>query len=106
MKGYINKRWRVIELRRQINSSLFQRLALSTDQVGLLALANEDHQLQTVNDIIRDPFVLEFTGFPQQKYHKEIYLEDVLKANVEKFLLELGKGFAFICRQYVVPFKV
>ena len=61
MKECINQGWRVRELKRQINSSLFQRLALSTDKEGVLALANEGHQVQTANDIIRDPFVLEFT---------------------------------------------
>ena len=103
MKECINQGWKVRELKRQINSSLFQRLALSTDKEGVLALANEGHQVQTANDIIRDPFVLEFTGLPKQKRYKEKDLEDALKANMEKFLLELGRGFAFIGRQYVVP---
>ena len=103
MKECINQGWKVRELKRQINSSLFQRLALSTDKEGVLALANEGHQVQTANDIIRDPFVLEFTGLPKQKRYKEKDLEDALKANMEKFLLELGRGFAFIGRQYIVP---
>ena len=89
-----------------------------------MALASEGHQVQTANDIIRDPFVLEFTGLPKQKRYKEKDrdpfvleftglpkqkrykekdLEDALKANMEKFLLELGRGFAFIGRQYIVP---
>ena len=91
------------ELKRQINSSLFQRLALSTDKEGVLALANEGHQVQTAADIIRDPFVLEFAGLPRQRRYKEKDLEDALKAHMEQFLLELGRGFAFIGRQYVVP---
>jgi predicted nuclease of restriction endonuclease-like (RecB) superfamily len=102
-KECINQGWKVRELKRQIKSSLFQRLALSTDKEGLLALANEGHQVQKAADIIRDPFVLEFTGLPKQKRYKEKDLEDALKANMEKFLLELGRGFAFIGRQYVVP---
>jgi len=103
MKECINQGWRVRELKRQINSSLFQRFALSTDKEGVMALASEGHQIQTANDIIRDPFVLEFTGLPKQKRYKEKDLEDALKANMEKFLLELGRGFAFIGRQYIVP---
>lgn len=103
MKECIKQGWKVRELKRQIKSSLFQRLALSTDREGLLALANEGHQVQKAADIIRDPFVLEFTGLPKQKRYKEKDLEDALKANMEKFLLELGRGFAFIGRQYVVP---
>ena len=103
MKECINEGWKVRELKRQINSSLFQRLALSTDKEGVLALANEGHQVQTAADIIRDPFVLEFAGLPKQRRYKEKDLEDALKAHMEQFLLELGRGFAFIGRQYVVP---
>ena len=103
MKECINQGWKVRELKRQIKSSLFQRLALSTDKEGLLALANKGHQVQKAADIIRDPFVLEFTGLPKHKQYKEKDLEDALKTNMEKFLLELGRGFAFIGRQYVVP---
>ena len=102
MKECVKEGWKVRELRRQINSSLFQRLALSTDKEGVLALANEGHQVQTAADIIRDPFVLEFTGLPRQRRYKEKDLEDALKAHMEQFLLELGRGFAFIGRQYVV----
>lgn len=103
MKECINQGWKVRELKRQIKSSLFQRLALSTDKEGILALANEGHQVQKAADIIRDPFVLEFAGLPKQKQYKEKDLEDALKVNMEKFLLELGRGFAFIGRQYVIP---
>ena len=95
--------WKVRELRRQIKSSLFQRLALSTDKEGVMALACEGQQVQTAADIIRDPFVLEFAGLPKQKRYKEKDLEDALKSHMEQFLLELGRGFAFIGRQYTVP---
>jgi len=103
MKECVRQGWKVRELKRQINSSLFQRLALSTDKEGVLALANEGHQVQKAADIIHDPFVLEFTGLPKKKRYKEKDLEDALKAHMEKFLLELGRGFAFIGRQYIVP---
>lgn len=103
MRECIKEGWRVRELKRQINSSLFQRLALSTDKEGVLALANQGHQVLSPTDIIRDPYVLEFTGIPQQKRYKETELEKALKTNMEQFLLELGRGFAFIGRQYVVP---
>ncbi len=103
MKECVNEGWTVRELKRQINSSLFQRLALSTDKEGVLALAKQGHQVQTASDIIHDPYVLEFAGLPRQKRYKEKDLEDALKANMEKFLLELGRGFAFIGRQYIVP---
>lgn len=99
----VKEGWKVRELRRQIKSSLFQRLALSSDKDGVMALANEGHQVQTAADIIRDPFVLEFTGLPRQKRYREKDLEDALKAHMEQFLLELGRGFAFIGRQYIIP---
>lgn len=102
MKQCIKEGWKVRELKRQMKSCLFQRLALSTDKEGVLALANEGHQVMKAQDIIRDPFVLEFTGLPQKKRYKESELEAALKANMEKFLLELGRGFAFIGRQYQI----
>ena len=103
LKQCVKEGWKVRELKRQMKSALFQRLALSTDKEGVLALANEGHQVMTPQDIIRDPFVLEFTGLPKKKRYKETELETALKANMEQFLLELGRGFAFIGRQYVMP---
>ena len=100
MKQCINEGWKVRELKRQMKSCLFQRLALSTDKEGVLTLANEGHQVMKPQDIIRDPFVLEFAGLPQRKRYKESELESALKTNMEQFLLELGRGFAFIGRQY------
>ena len=102
-KESIKEGWRVRDLRRQMKSALFQRLALSTDKEGVLALANEGHQVMTPNDLIHDPFVLEFTGLPIQKRYKESELEVALKKHMETFLLELGRGFAFIGRQYIIP---
>lgn len=98
----VKEGWKVRELKRQMKSCLFQRLALSTDKKGVLALANEGHQVQTPQDIIRDPFVLEFTGLPKQKVYKESDLEKALKDHMEQFLLEMGRGFAFVGRQYVM----
>lgn len=107
MQFYINEciqeRWNVRELKRQMKSCLFQRLALSTDKEGVLALANEGYQVIAPEDILRDPYVLEFTGLPQRKQYKESDLEKALKTNMEQFLLELGRGFAFVGRQYEIP---
>ena len=102
-KEAIREGWKVRDLKRQIKSSLFQRLALSSDKEGILALANEGRHVMKAEDIIHDPYVLEFTGLPQKKRYKESELEKALKANMEQFLLELGRGFAFIGRQYVIP---
>ncbi|MBO4826529.1 MAG: DUF1016 family protein [Prevotella sp.] len=103
MKECIKERWKVRELKRQMKSSLFQRLALSADKEGILALAHEGHQVHSPSDIIHDPYVLEFTGIPQRKQYRESELERALKDNMEKFLLELGRGFAFMGRQYLIP---
>ena len=102
MKQCIAESWKVRELKRQMKSCLFQRLALSTDKKGVLALTNEGHQIMTAQDIIRDPYILEFTGLPPKKRYKESDLEKALKENMEQFLLELGRGFAFIGRQYAM----
>ena len=102
MQECIKERWKVRELKRQMKQSLFQRLALSTDKKGILALAHEGHQVHSPSDIIHDPYVLEFTGIPQRKRYKESELEKALKTNMEQFLLELGRGFAFMGRQYVL----
>lgn len=99
-KECIKEGWKVRELKRQMKSCLFQRLALSTDKKGLLALAAKGHQVQTPRDIIRDPFILEFAGLPRQKRYKEDDLEKALIDHMEQFLLEMGRGFAFVGRQY------
>lgn len=103
MKECEKENWSVRELKRQIDSSLFQRFALSTDKEGVLALANEGHRILSPADFIHDPYVLEFTGIPQKKRYRESELEKALKVNMEQFLLELGRGFAFMGRQYVIP---
>ena len=95
--------WSVRSLKRQIDSGLYQRLALSTDKKGVLTLANEGHKVMKPSDLIHDPYVLEFTGLPVQKRYKESELESALKKHMETFLLELGRGFAFLGRQYVLP---
>lgn len=99
----INQKWKVRELKRQIKSSLFQRLALSTDKERIISLAYHGQQVMTADDIIHDPYVLEFVGLPSKEMYDESDLERALLDNMEKFLLELGRGFAFVGRQYVIP---
>lgn len=99
----IKEGWKVRELKRQIRSSLFQRLALSIDKAGVLEMSKHGYQVAKPSDIVHDPFVLEFAGLPKKKRYKESELEAALKAHMETFLLELGRGFAFIGRQYIIP---
>ena len=99
-KQCINENWSVRELKRQINSSLFERVALSKDKAGVLKLAEKGHILKSSTDIIKDPYVFEFLNFPEHKNILEKDLENRLVEKLGHFLLELGKGFAFIGQQY------
>ncbi|MEN0006341.1 MAG: PDDEXK nuclease domain-containing protein [Bacteroidota bacterium] len=92
--------WSVRELKRQMKSSLFQRLALSKDKPGVLSIAKDGLEIQHPEDIIKDPYVFEFLGLPEQEKYLEGDLEERLIKNLQIFLLELGKGFAFIKQQY------
>lgn len=92
--------WSVRELKRQMNSMLFHRLALSKDKEGVLVLAQQGLDIQKPDDILKDPYVLEFLNIPQSHQYLEGELEEKLISNLQHFLLELGKGFAFEKRQY------
>lgn len=94
--------WSVRELKRQMKSCLFQRLALSRNKEEVLSLSRQGQEVQNPQDIVKDPFVLEFVGIPKKQVYLEGELENRLIANLQDFLLELGKGFAFIGRQYKI----
>lgn len=95
----LKNNWSARELERQINSLLFERLALSKDKKGLMKLATKGHDVQQPADIFKDPIVIEFLGLPETPRLVETDLEQALINNLQAFLLELGKGFAFIARQ-------
>jgi predicted nuclease of restriction endonuclease-like (RecB) superfamily len=95
----VSARWSTRELERQIHSLLFERLALSRDREGVLALAEKGHEIELPGDLLKDPYVLEFTGLPQNERFLESDLEQALIDRLREFLLELGKGFAFMGRQ-------
>lgn len=99
-KSCEKERWSVRELKRQMKSMLFHRLALSKDKEGVLRLAKEGNEIQQPADMLRDPYVLEFAGLPDRLLYKEGELEDALVSNLGQFMLELGRGFAFVGRQY------
>ncbi len=92
--------WNVRELKRQKKSSLFLRLASSQDKEGILKLANEGHLIEKPEDLLKDPYVFEFLKIPEPYHISETELEKRLIENLQHFLLEMGKGFAFIGRQY------
>lgn len=91
--------WSVRELQRQTASLLFDRLAKSKDKNGLMELAYQGQELNCPKDVIKDPLILEFLNIPEAYQFVESKLEEALITNLQKFLLELGKGFAFIARQ-------
>ncbi len=101
-KEAINAGWSVRELKRQIDSSLFERLLLSRGEANkerVLSLAQKGIELAEPSDIIRDPYVFEFLGLPEDKPVMESDLERALVQQIEKFLLELGRGFMFVGTQ-------
>lgn len=91
--------WSARELERQISSLLYERLALSKDKKGLMRLATRGHEIQQPMDVFKDPIVMEFLGLPESPKLVESKLEQALIDNLQHFLLELGKGFAFVSRQ-------
>ncbi len=101
-KQAITENWSFRELKRQIDSSLFQRIALSKDKNEILRLASKGQIITSANDVIKDPYVFEFLNLPNETIVKERILEKKLVDNLQKFLLELGKGFSFVARQYKI----
>ena len=99
-KKSILEKWTVRELKRQKKSSLFLRLASTQDKKGVINLAKEGKSIQKPEDIIRDPYVFEFLKIPEPHQISEKELESRLLNNLQSFLLELGKGFALVGRQY------
>ena len=99
-KQCIAENWTVRELEREKDSSLFQRLALSRDKEAILALSREGQQIEKSEDIIKNPVTLEFLNIPESRIITEKDLEQRIIDNLQQFLLELGKGFAFYGRQY------
>ena len=98
----IRENWSIPELQRQKRASLFLRLAASTDKEGILKLAHEGQVIQSPSDLLREPYVLEFLQIPEPYHTSEGNLEHLIIDNLQHFLLELGKGFAFVGRQYRV----
>ena len=99
-KQCIKENWSVRELKRQKNSALFERIALSKDKKGVLELAKKGLLIEKATDAVKDPYVLEFLGIPEDYKYSEKELEQRIIDNLQKFLLELGRGFTFVSRQF------
>lgn len=94
-----NNNWSVKELNRQFDSALYQRLALSRDKDKILELSKKGQVVENPEDILKDPYILEFTGLKELPEYSETRLEQSLIDELQSFLLELGKGFTFVGRQ-------
>jgi predicted nuclease of restriction endonuclease-like (RecB) superfamily len=95
----IENNWSLRELKRQFDTGLFERLSLSGDKQKIKELSLNGQVVQTVQDLIKDPYILEFVGLPELSVYSESELEQKLIDKLEHFLLELGKGFTFVARQ-------
>jgi len=98
-KEAIHNNWSVRELKRQINSMLFERLALSKDTKAVIKMAEKGQIIEKPEDAIKDPYILEFLNLKEETSYTESQLEQALIDKLQYFLLELGKGFTFVARQ-------
>lgn len=101
----IESNWSIRELKRQYNSGLYMRLALSTDKAGIERLSQKGQPMESPADVIKDPYILEFLHLQQHHRYSEDDLENALIDKLEHFLLELGKGFTFVARQKRITFS-
>ena len=99
-KETVNSKWSVREMDRQLNSALFERLALSRDKKGLLELSKKGQFIEKPEDVVKDPYILEFLGLPESEKLSETKLESAITKHLRDFLLKLGRGFSFVDRQY------
>lgn len=95
----VDSNWSTRELERQIGSLLYERIALSKNKDKVKDLSTKGHVVQKPEDIIKDPYVLEFLNLRDSRDFLESDLEQGLINKLQEFLLELGKGFAFVARQ-------
>ena len=101
----IHENWSYGELEKQIDPSLFERLALSKDKKGVIQLSQKGNIVAHATEIVKDPYVLDFLKIPQSHKTTEKDLEQKVIDNLQMFLLELGKGFAFVARQYRISLR-
>lgn len=97
--------WSVRELKRQKDSLLFDRLSMSKNKEEMIRLVHQGHEIISPQDAIKDPVILEFLGLPESHQLVESKLEMAIINNLQDFLLELGKGFAFVARQKRLSFS-
>ncbi len=97
--------WSVRELQRQFDSALYTRLSLSRNKKKVLELSKKGQLIKEPQDVIKDPYILEFVGLDEKESYSETELETAIINKLEDFLLELGKGFTFVARQQRISFN-
>lgn len=95
----IENDWSIRELKRQMNSMLYERLALSRDKKKVHELTKKGQVIEKPEDAVKDPYILEFLGFKEETSYTETQIEQAIIDKLQHFLLELGKGFTFVSRQ-------
>lgn len=100
----VKNKWSLRELNRQYDTALFTRLSLTRDGSEIIRLCKEGQLLEKPQDLIKDPYILEFIGLPEQSNYSENELEQKLIEKLEHFILELGTGFTFVARQDRISF--
>ena len=99
LKETAARQWSVRQLERNIQSFYYQRMLSSADS-AMQTSAKEKEKAMDIRQFVKDPYVLEFVGLPPFPQHREKPLEDAIIDNLQEFMLELGKGFSFVQRQY------
>ncbi len=94
-----NNDWNLEELQRQLNAALYERLVLSKNKKKITELSKKGQIIKQPKDIIKNPLILEFLGLEEKPFYSETDLETAIINQIEKFMLELGKGFFFGGRQ-------
>jgi predicted nuclease of restriction endonuclease-like (RecB) superfamily len=103
-KQCILENWSVRELKRQKQSMLFERFALGKNKQEIIELSHRGQSIQKAEDIVKEPYILEFLGISEPYSYSELELEQKIIDNLQMFLLELGKGFTFVKRQFRISF--
>ena len=97
-------KWSLKELKRQFNAALYERLALSRDKQAIANMSRQGMIVEKPEDIVKDPYILEFLGLPENNRYSESTLEQHIIDKLQAFLMELGKGYTFVGRQVRITF--
>jgi predicted nuclease of restriction endonuclease-like (RecB) superfamily len=95
----VKNHWSTPQFERQMTSFLYERLSASKDKKGIMSLSNKGQIIEKPEDALKNPVVLDFLGYKEHHQYTETDLETAIIDHLQEFLLEMGKGFAFVSRQ-------